>query len=371
MASAASSAAQAAGQPLSALGEIHEMSVGELQQAMAAGSVTAAQAVAHFSARIRRLNGKLNAVVELNPDAGTIAVRRDADRAAGRPVGPLHGICVLLKENIDTHDQMHTTAGSLALLSSEPVQDAPLVAQLRRAGAVILGKTNLSEFANFRSQHSRSGWSARGGQTRNPHVLDRSPCGSSAGSAAAIAAGLATVAVGTETNGSIVCPAGVCGVVGLKPTVGVVPGAGIIPLSARQDTAGPIARSVADAAALLDALAKAAPAAATSRHHGGGGDGGDSSLAGRRIGVINPAEIGVSSPAGLAACRAAVAELARAGAILVEIPRLLQPPEEVVEETTAADQTAAFERGHGHLCTALIVVLVTRPFESRHVSLCR
>eukprot|EP01052_Picozoa_sp_SAG31_P049633 SAG31_NODE_10959_length_1079_cov_0.871429_1_plen_345_part_01 len=278
---------------------IHDMSVAELREAMSTGSVTATQAVSHFCTRIEQLNPRLNAVIEVNPDALAIAAQRDAERSeAQRSLGPLHGICVLLKDNIDTADKMLTTAGSLALVGSQPAADAALAARLRAAGAVILGKTNLSEWANFRSQNSRSGWSGRGGQTHNPHVLDRSPGGSSAGSAAAIAAGLATLAVGTETNGSIVCPASVCGVVGFKPTVSLVPGSGVIPLSTRQDAAGPIARSVADSAALLAVLAGTG-------HDYTGTARGIMPLRGRRVGVIAAAELGVQSPAGIAACKAA------------------------------------------------------------------
>lgn len=220
---------------------------------MTVGRLTALDAVLHFKRRITDAS-ELNAVTELNPDAEKIAAALDKERAEGQLRGPLHGISVLLKENIDTADQMATTAGSLALLSSRPASDASIVAKLRAAGAVILGKTNLSEWANFRSTSSRSGWSARGGQCRNPHVLDRSPCGSSAGSGSAIAARLATVAVGTETDGSIVCPATVCGIVGFKPTVGLVSRSGIVPISHSQDSAGPMGHSVSDCAALIDAM---------------------------------------------------------------------------------------------------------------------
>ena len=237
---------------------IHELTIQELGDAMSTGRLTAAAVVANFKARIAGAT-ELNAVNELNPDAEKIAAELDAERAAGHVRGPMHGICVLLKENVDTGDAMATTAGSLALLSSHPAGDATIAANLRAAGAVILGKTNLSEWANFRSTSSRSGWSARGGQCRNPHVLDRSPCGSSAGSGSAIGASLATVAVGTETDGSIVCPATVCGIVGFKPTVGLVSRAGIVPISHSQDTAGPMAHSVADCAALLDAMTGSDP----------------------------------------------------------------------------------------------------------------
>ncbi len=194
----------------------------------------------------------LRSVIEVNPDATAIADRLDRSTAAR---GPLFGVPVLIKDNIDTADRMSTTAGSLALVDSKPAHDAFIVTRLRESGAVLLGKTNLSEWANFRSSRSSSGWSGRGGQTRNPYALDRNPCGSSSGSGAAIAAGLAAIAVGTETDGSIVCPSSANGLVGIKPTVGLVSRTGIIPISASQDTAGPMARTVADAAALLTVLA--------------------------------------------------------------------------------------------------------------------
>jgi len=209
----------------------------------------------HYEARIAAIDRSgplLNAVIEVNPDARAIAATLDGEAAHG---GALYGVPVLLKDNIDTADRMLTTAGSLALMTSKPTHDAFIVKRLRAAGALILGKTNLSEWANFRSTRSASGWSGRGGQTRNPYALDRNPCGSSAGSGAAVAADLAVVAVGTETDGSIVCPSSVNGLVGIKPTVGLVSRAGIIPISASQDTAGPMARSVADAAALLTVIA--------------------------------------------------------------------------------------------------------------------
>ncbi len=197
----------------------------------------------------------INALIELNPDAVAIADQLDAERKHGKLRGPLHGIPVLIKDNIDTADKMHTSAGSLALAESIAAKDSMVAAKLRAAGAVILGKTNLSEWANFRSSHSTSGWSGRGGQTKNPYVLDRNPCGSSSGTGAAIAANLAVVGVGTETDGSIVCPSSVNGLVGIKPTIGLVSRAGIVPISHSQDTAGPMARSVRDAALLLNVLA--------------------------------------------------------------------------------------------------------------------
>ena len=235
---------------------LEEATVAGLQAAMASGQTTARKITEGYLTRIASIDRKLNSILELNPDALAIADQCDAERKAGQVRGPLHGIPVLLKDNIDTADKMHTTAGSLALLDAPtPKQDAFLVKQLRGAGAVILGKTNLSEWANFRSSKSSSGWSGRGGQTHNPYILDRNPCGSSSGSGSAIAASLAAVAVGTETDGSIICPSATCGIVGIKPTLGVVSGSGIIPIAHSQDTAGPMCRTVADAAALLTAMA--------------------------------------------------------------------------------------------------------------------
>jgi amidase len=225
---------------------------------MSRGELTARALTEAYLERIAGVdrNGpKLNAVIELNPDALAIADERDAERRGGRMRGPLHGIPILIKDNIATADRMETTAGSLALVGAKPPRDAHLVTRLREAGAVILGKTNLSEWANFRGNSSTSGWSARGGQTRNPHALDRNPSGSSSGSAAAVSANLCVAAVGTETNGSIVSPSSVCGIVGVKPTVGLVSRSGIIPIAASMDTAGPMTRTVRDAAILLQVLA--------------------------------------------------------------------------------------------------------------------
>ena len=237
-------------------------SIVELQAALASGVLTARDLVQQCLARCAAVDAagpRINSIIELNPDAMAIAGRRDGERAAGLVRGPLHGIPVLLKDNIATADLMSTTAGSLALAGVRATQDAHIVTRLRAAGAIILGKTNLSEWANFRAPRSVSGWSGRGGLTLNPYALDRSASGSSAGSGAAVAAGLAPVAVGTETDGSIVSPASICGLVGIKPTVGLVSRAGIIPIAASQDTAGPMCRSVADAAALLTALAGSDP----------------------------------------------------------------------------------------------------------------
>jgi amidase len=237
---------------------MEDYSIAALQEAMRDGKLTSRELVRVYLERIAlidRAGPSLNSVIEINPDAVDIAAGLDQERAAGRVRGPLHGIPVIIKDNIDTADHMTTTAGSLALEGSIPTQDAAVAARLRSAGAVILAKANLSEWANFRSSHSVSGWSSRGGQTRNPYALDRSPCGSSSGSAVAVAANLCTVAVGTETDGSIICPAQTNGIVGIKPTLGLVSRAGIIPIAHSQDTAGPMGHSVADAAALLGALA--------------------------------------------------------------------------------------------------------------------
>ncbi|MGV3516948.1 amidase [Luteitalea sp.] len=238
--------------------EVVERSVDDLQRAMTSGQVTARALTQAYLRRIDavdRQGPSLNSVIEINPDALDIAEQLDIERKAGRSRGPLHGIPVLIKDNIDTADRMKTTAGSLALVEARPLLDAGIVTRLRAAGAVLLGKTNLSEWANFRSEHSTSGWSGRGGLTCNPYALDRNGCGSSTGSGAAVAASLCAIAVGTETDGSIICPSSRTGLVGIKPTVGLVSRSGIIPISATQDTAGPMARTVADAAALLQALA--------------------------------------------------------------------------------------------------------------------
>jgi len=227
----------------------------ELQAAYIDGRTSVVEVVAAYLVRIAAYDGALRSVLELNPDALRIAAALDAKRKAGAPLGPLHGVPVLLKDNIDTHDKMHNTAGSRALAEWRPPRDSTVASKLRKAGAVILGKTNLSEWANYRGARSSSGWSGLGGQTRNPYDLTRSPCGSSSGSAVAVAANLCLLAVGTETNGSIVCPSSVNGIVGIKPTVGLISRAGIIPISCTQDTAGPMARTVRDAAICLGVLA--------------------------------------------------------------------------------------------------------------------
>jgi len=239
---------------------LEEATLADLERGFRENRFTARAVTESYLARIDSLDKKgpaVNAVIEINPDALPLADALDRERKAGRVRGPLHGVPVLIKDNLDTADRMSTTAGSLALAGSRPAQDAAVVARLRAAGAVILGKTNLSEWANFRSTHSVSGWSGRGGLTRNPYALDRNACGSSSGSAAAVAANLCAVAVGTETDGSVTAPASVNGIVGFKPSVGLVSRSGIIPISHSQDTAGPMARTVRDAALLLNAMADA------------------------------------------------------------------------------------------------------------------
>jgi amidase len=238
---------------------LEDANIAQLQEGLTLSRFTSVQLLEKYLARIQQIDKsgpRINAVIELNPEAEAIAAALDRERKEKGPRGPMHGIPVLIKDNIDTGDKMMTSAGSLALASSAS-KDAALVTRLRDAGAIIFGKTNLSEWANFRSSHSTSGWSGRGGQTRNPYVLDRNPSGSSSGSGVAVSASLCAVAVGTETDGSVVSPSSINGIVGIKPTVGLIPGAGIVPISRRQDTAGPMARTVADAALLLGVLAGA------------------------------------------------------------------------------------------------------------------
>ena len=237
--------------------ELEEITIPELQDAMKSGRFTARSLAEKYLARIDEIDKRgpaVNAIIELNPDALSIAATLDQERKARGVRGPLHGIPVLIKDNIDTADRMMTTAGSLALVGSKPPKDSFVVRRLRAAGAVILGKTNLSEWANIRSSHSSSGWSGRGGLTKNPYALDRNPCGSSSGTGAGISANLAAAGIGTETDGSIVCPSSSNGLAGIKPTVGLVSRAGIIPISHSQDGAGPMCRTVRDAAILLGAL---------------------------------------------------------------------------------------------------------------------
>jgi amidase len=305
--------------------DVVELSAAEARDRLTDGSLTSRALTRAYLDRIAAIDDAgptLNAVIELNPDALTDAERLDAERKAGRVRGPLHGLPVLLKDNIDATG-MATSAGSLALAKHVPARDAFLVARLREAGAVILGKANLSEWANFRSTRSTSGWSSRGGQTRNPYALDRNPCGSSSGSAVAVAASLAAFAVGTETDGSIQCPAAVNGIVGLKPTVGLVSRAGIVPIAISQDTAGPMGRSVEDVALLLNGLAgvdEADPAG----HAAAGNVPPDytaaldaQALRGKRFGLLRQA-MG-AHPAADAATERAVAALREAGAEVVDV----------------------------------------------------
>jgi amidase len=244
--------------------EFDEATIGDLQRRMASGEISARSLTEAYLERIDEIDDAkkhpgLNAVIEVNPDALAIATELDKEHKSKGVRGPMHGIPVLIKDNIDTADRMQTTAGSLALVGSKPSQDSTVAKKLRAAGAVILGKTNLSEWANMRSSHSSSGWSGRGGQTHNPYALDRNPCGSSSGTGAGVSANLCTVGVGTETDGSIVCPSSANGIVGIKPTLGLISRAGIIPISHNQDTSGPMARTVRDAAILLGVLAGSDP----------------------------------------------------------------------------------------------------------------
>jgi len=252
--------------------ELDEVTISDLQDGMKSGKFTARSLVEKYSQRIDEIDKHgptINSVLELNPDAPSIADALDRERKSKGPRGPMHGIPVLIKDNIDTADRMMTTAGSLALVGAKPPKDSFVVQKLRAAGAVILGKTNLSEWANIRSSHSTSGWSGRGGLTKNPYALDRNPCGSSSGSGAGVSANLCTIAIGTETDGSVVCPSSSNGITGIKPTVGLVSRSGIIPISHTQDGAGPMCRTVRDAAILLGALVGTDPEdAATAESNG-------------------------------------------------------------------------------------------------------
>jgi amidase len=330
VATGTSAAGEATGAPRRAAGvDVVEAGATELAAAMAAGTLTSVQLVKAYQARIRaidRSGPRINAVIEENPDALALAAALDRERRQKGPRGPLHGIPVLLKDNIATADAMQTTAGSLALLGSRPPRDAFVVARLRAAGVVILGKTNLSEWANFRSTRSTSGWSARGGLTKNPYALDRNTSGSSSGSGAAIAASLATLAVGTETDGSIVSPSSINGLVGVKPTVGLVSRSGIIPIAQSMDTAGPMTRTVRDAALLLTALAGSderdpATADATRHAHDYTRDLDPRGLAGKRLGVVR-SRFGGSNDLVSAIVEAELDVLKAAGATLVDVPEI-------------------------------------------------
>jgi amidase len=306
--------------------DLEEATIADLQHRLEAGQDTSRSLVEKYLARIDAIDRRgpeLRSVIEINPEAGAIADALDAERRAGRLRGPLHGIPILLKDNIATADRMMTTAGSLALAGAPAPKDAFIVGRLRAAGAVILGKTNLSEWANFRSTHSSSGWSGRGGQTRNPYALDRNPSGSSSGSGAAIAANLGAAAVGSETDGSIVSPSNNNSLVGIKPTLGLVSRTGIVPIAHSQDTAGPMARTVADAATLLGALAGSDPldAATTAANTRGRRDYSTyltrDGLRGARIGVVRNRLFGYSAPADQLAGDA-IAEMKRQGAVIVD-----------------------------------------------------
>jgi amidase len=306
--------------------DIEEATIADLQRRMETGQDTARSLAEKYLSRIDSLDRQgpaLHSVIETNPDPLTIADQLDAERRARGPRGPLHGIPILLKDNIATADQMMTTAGSLALEGVKPPKDAFIVMRLREAGAVILGKANLSEWANFRSKHPSSGWSARGGQTKNPYALDRNPSGSSSGSAVAVASNLAAVAVGTETDGSIVSPSHCTSLVGIKPTVGLLSRAGIVPIAHSQDTAGPIARTVADAATLLGAMVGSDPDDATTsessrkglRDYTGSLDA--SGLKGARLGVVRNRLFGYS-PAADRLIETAIADMKANGAIIID-----------------------------------------------------
>jgi amidase len=305
---------------------IEEASLSDLSQALAAGRATSAQLVVAYLERIAALDSAgpmLRAVIETNPEAHDIAASLDRERAAGHVRGPLHGIPILLKDNIETADHNHTTAGSLALLDARPARDAFVAARLRAAGAVLLGKANMSEWANFRSTHSSSGWSARGGQARNPYSLDRSPCGSSSGSASAVAASLCAAALGTETDGSILCPGSVNGVVGIKPTLGLTSRAGVIPIAHSQDSVGLFGRTVADVALVLGAVSGVDPrdpatAASAGRVPGDYRAFLDANgLRGAHIGIPREVFFGYSEKAD-AIAEAAIAALRAAGAEVVD-----------------------------------------------------
>ncbi len=305
---------------------LEEATVQQLQQWLRSGRYTSVALARMYLARIRALDQagpRVNAVIEINPDALSIAAAMDRERRANRVRGPLHGIPVVIKDNIDTGDRMLTTAGSLALAGAPAPKDAFIVAKLREAGAVIIAKTNLSEWANFRSSKSTSGWSGRGGQTKNPYALDRNPCGSSSGTGSALAASFAAVGIGTETDGSIVCPSAAAGLVGLKPTVGLVSRSGIVPISHTQDTAGPMARTVADAAALLTAIAGVDAADAATANAKGHLETDYASfldanaLKGARIGVARAKVTGYNGPTDRL-FEQAIADLKRAGAEIVD-----------------------------------------------------
>jgi amidase len=323
---AALAAAALSAQAPPALFALSETTIADLQRRMESGQDTSRSLVEQYLARIEAVDRRgpnLRSVLEINPDARAIADGLDAERRSGRIRGPLHGIPILIKDNIATADRMLTTAGSLALAAGPAPRDAFVVERLRAAGAVLLGKTNLSEWANFRSTHSSSGWSGRGGQTRNPYALDRNPSGSSSGTGAAVAASLAAAGVGTETDGSIVSPSSNAALVGIKPTLGLVSRSGIVPIAHSQDTAGPMARTVADAVLLLGAMAGPDPNDAATRNAGVRGRGNyapfldRNGLKGARIGVVRNRLFGYS-PAADRLAGAAIAEMKHQGAVIVD-----------------------------------------------------
>ncbi|HEX2350420.1 MAG TPA: amidase [Ktedonobacterales bacterium] len=332
--------------------QIEELTIARAQERMAAGDLTARQLTMMYLERIAAMNEAgpaLRAVIETNPQALEIAETLDRERAASGPRGPLHGIPVLLKDNIDTADQMQTTAGSLALADSRPASDAFVAVRLRAAGAVLLGKANMSEWANFRSSQSSSGWSARGGQARNPYALERSPSGSSSGSATAVAANLALVALGTETNGSIISPAAANGVVGIKPTVGLTSRAGVIPIAHSQDSVGPFGRTVADAAATLGALTGIDPRDDATQASAGRGftdytqflDA--DALRGARIGVARETFFGYSEKSDPLA-EAAIAILRSCGAEVIDPANI--PTATALRDTPAEIEVLLYECHH-------------------------
>lgn len=306
--------------------QLNELTVNEIQASMQSGKISSKALTKMYLKRIAEIDKsgpKLNAVIELNPDALAIATQMDEERKQGKTRGPLHGIPILIKDNINTGDKMQTTAGSLALVGNIASSDAFIVKKLREAGAVLLGKTNLSEWANFRSSRPTSGWSSRGGQTKNPYILDRSPSGSSSGSGSAVSANLCAIAIGTETNGSIIAPSSFCGIVGFKPTVGLWSRSGIIPISATQDTAGPMCRTVTDAAILLGALVGVDPEDAITRSSEGKNYKDytqflkTDALRGKRLGIEKSFLTG--HEAVVALYKAAIEKLKELGAEIIEI----------------------------------------------------
>ncbi|MGI9092834.1 MAG: amidase [Mycobacteriales bacterium] len=327
----------------------------QLQTAMNAHRLTSAALTTFYLDRIRRLNPELHAVITTNPAALTEAAASDRSRRNGHLRSPLEGIPVLLKDNVDTRDAEATTAGSLALAQARPASDAFLVTKLRTAGAVILGKANLSEWANFRSTQSSSGWSGVGGQTNNPYVLDRNPCGSSSGSGAGVAADLATVAIGTETDGSIVCPSGANGDVGIKPTLGLISRSGVVPISAEQDTAGPIARSATDAAVTLGVLTGVDPSDPATKASAGHSYSNyaqflrPGSLRGRRIGIWASCCSGVSNETDSILART-ITQLHQLGAttVMVNLPD---------QATIGANETTALDVEFKHDINAYLSTL--------------